>query len=405
MKIKLLLVDDEQEIINGYRRMLHSMKNEWKLFFALSGEEALDILAVEKIDVIITDMRMPSMDGSILLAKVKKNYPHILRMILSGQLDEQKAINTTGVAHQFLSKPCNTELIISTIEKSFSLRDSIKNENLLNMVNGLGELPVLPELYKNIEEELQKNNTSFSKIFDLISGDIGLSVKLLQVVNSSFFGLQMKISDLTQAIDFLGINFIKSLILHISIFSSKHLSISSKIFCGQISDHSLLVASIAKKIAIKEGKDQKFVEDCFTASIIHDIGKIVLLNIKDYQIQIQNAMKSHKMNYYEAEYSLFQSTHSEIGAYLLGIWGLPDEIVEAVCFHHTPLKSNFKEFSTLTVVHVANAFVNLPQDQIQLINDKNLFDSISLLDKDYIKKLNCENKVYEWFNQFIKLSR
>jgi HD-like signal output (HDOD) protein len=405
MKINLLLVDDEPEIINGYRRILHSMKNEWGLFFALSGEEALEILKVEQIDVVITDMRMPSMDGTMLLSKVKKYYPQTLRLILSGHIDEQKAVNATGVAHQFMTKPCNTELIKTTIEKSFSLRNHIKNDNLINIVNGLGELPVLPELYMKIEEELQKKNISFSIINELISQDIGLSVKLLQVVNSSFFGLQMRVTDLTQAINFLGVNFIKSLILHISLFSAKNLSLPSRKFCEQISKHSLDVASIAKKIAIRESKEQKFVEDCFTASIIHDLGKIVLLSITDYLNQVQHIMTKNKIEFNQAEYNLYNTSHSEIGAYLLGIWGLPDEIVKSVCFHHTPLESGMSEFSSLTVVHAANALLHLTIEQIQLINDKNILDSIKFLDVDYIKKLNFENKVYDWFNNFIKISR
>jgi HD-like signal output (HDOD) protein len=405
MKINILLVDDEPEIINGYRRMLHSMKNEWGLFFALSGEEALGILEVENIDVIITDMRMPSMDGAMLLGKVKKHYPRILRLILSGHLDEQKAINATGVAHQFMSKPCNTEMIKTTIEKSFSLRNHIKNENLLKMINGLGELPVLPDLYINIEEELQKKNISFTKINNLISKDIGLSVKLLQVVNSSFFGLRMPVSDITQAINFLGINFIKSLVLHISIFSSKNLTLSYKKFCEDVSIHSLLVASLAKKIALKESRDNKFVEDCFTASIIHDLGKIILLSISDYYIQVQSIVTNNNMDYNEAEYSLYQASHSEVGAYLLGIWGLPDEIVEAVCFHHTPSKSNSTECTPLTIVHIANALVHITEEQIKLIDNQNSLFSIKCLDIDYIKKINFESKVFEWFNTYIKITR
>ncbi len=412
MITNILFVDDDEDIISGYRRMLHSMRNQWGLYFASSGLEALEVLGNNPMDVIISDMRMPGMDGADLLAQVKKEFPQILRIVLSGHQDEMRAIRATGVAHQFNAKPTTTEIIKNTIERAFFLRNYVQNEKILKLITGIGELPGLPEIYIKVEEELRKDDVSLSQVARLISNDISITVKIMQIVNSSFFGLRMRITDLLQAVTFLGINTIKAVILHASLFSSKRFSAASRRYCEIIANHSMIVGNIAKSIAIQATPQQEVHEDAFMAGILHDIGKIILLSLPDYEEKVNSESNLKNLSMSSVEWDMYGFTHGEAGAYLIGIWGLPGPIVEATAFHHIPTKLEDNQFTPLTAVHVANGFVNTPIknfDKIKNIRESGIvldfsdyIDIFPSIDFNYLKITNSFSKFNDWLEIYFK---
>ena len=391
MKTNILFVDDEPDIITGYKRMLFSMRKEWDMFFALSGQEALEILDKTSIDVIITDMRMPQMDGTELLNRIKLKYPQILRIVLSGHQDEAKILRSTLTAHQFLMKPCSAQVIKETIEKSVYFRSKLENPTLINLINGVGELPSVPDLYLKLEEEMNKEDFSFDKIKKIISTDPGMTAKILQTVNSGFFGLPRQITDLLQALNFLGVNTIKSIVLYLQTFSASSIPPKYINYCQKFGEHSLKVANISKKIAQIEKMDKKFCEDTFTTGILHDIGKLVLLkdsNIFDEIIQI---VASKNISFHKAEMEVIGLSHQTIGAYLLGIWGLPPSIIDAVANHHSPIDSNSNGFTILTAVYIANCF-----EHHQLSD----FDETKFgLDLNYMEYINLKYKLNHWWKE------
>jgi len=214
------------------------------------------------------------------------------------------------------------------------------------------------------------------KIGELISQDISLTAKVLQIVNSAFFGLSRKISNPTEAVTFLGANIIKSLILYIKIFSSFKMPEENQNFINNIWLHSIKVADISKKISKYYTKNISISEGAYIASILHDIGKIVLLQIPNYYNDIIELISVEKISYQEAEYRLFHTSHSEVGAYLLGIWGLPEEIVEAVAYHHKPSKTENDEFTILTFVHIANSLSFFPEFDLKYLEDLKIISDI-----------------------------
>ena len=159
-KTRILLVDDESNIRDGMRRMLHSMRNEWEMEFAASGDAALQVLnewknAQKPFDVVISDMRMPGMDGAELLSRVKDISPDSVRLILSGHSDTASIMKTVGTAHQYLNKPCNPELLKRTITRAFSLRMLLRDESLQQIVSQIDSLPSLPVVYQEVMACLQ----------------------------------------------------------------------------------------------------------------------------------------------------------------------------------------------------------------------------------------------------------
>jgi len=248
MKLNILFVDDEVNVINGLKRMLRPLRNEWNFFFALSGQEALTIIDENPVDVIVTDMKMPKMNGEQLLKKVKETHPSIIRFILSGQSNIDLALKSTRTVHQFLAKPIQAEKLKEKISRSYKLFSILENENIRNVINGIQTLPSIPDTYFAVEQELQKTDFSLMKIAEIISRDAVMSAKILQLVNSAFFGLPANISDIIAAVNLLGANTVKALILYLNLFSTFESNTEINILMKDIWEHSLSVAKIAKQI-------------------------------------------------------------------------------------------------------------------------------------------------------------
>lgn len=389
MKVNILFVDDEQEVIDGYKRMLFSMQNEWTQFFAISGEEALKIMEENKIDVIISDMKMPGMDGTTLLSKVKEQFPGILRIILSGHRDEIKIIMSTSLAHQFLLKPCDLNQIKNVIEIVFSLRTNLENEKLMSVINGIGQLPSMPELYLKLESLLSSQDVSLEKVSNVISGDPAITAKILQTVNSAFFGLPRRVTGLLDALNLLGTNTIKSIILYLQSYSSANYPPETRQYSEAVGEHSLKVALIAKEIGRLEKQDRIMLDDIYVAGILHDIGKIILLQLPGYFKKLMILNKATATNSVDIEFDILGISHEWTGAYLLGIWGLPKSVVEAVAFHHSPSKNNESGLSVLTFIHVANALVDYKGDKF-VGNEINV-------DFSYLGNLDLLTKLEFWW--------
>ncbi len=356
---RILFVDDEPKVLEGLRRMLHSMRHEWNMEFVGSGQDALETLAKAPFDIIVTDMRMPGMDGAQLLREVMKRHPGVVRIILSGQTDQDVFLASTSMMHQFLSKPCDTELLKSTIMRACRLQDLLKDESLKRLVMQTESLPSLSNLYAEIMEALRSPNVSIKKIGQIISKDLGMTAKILQLVNSAFYGFHRRISDPAEAATILGLNAIKALVLTYSLFSSfKHGSLH-KFSPYALWKHSLMVGSFAKQIAKIENYPLKAIDDAFVAGMLHDLGKLVLaISLPERYNKKLTLIQEKNISHLEAEQEIFNGTHAEVGAYLIGLWGIADPICEALAFHHTPMNYTVKTFSLVTAVHVADVLGN-----------------------------------------------
>jgi YesN/AraC family two-component response regulator len=200
MKRRILFVDDEPMVLNGLQRTLRKMRRDWDMTFVGSGREALDVLGKKPMDVIVSDLRMPEMDGGRLLAEVKKQHPNVVRIILSGQLDQEMTLKSVQLAHQSLSKPCDAEVLKHTLAKLFALRDFLSDESIKSIISQIESLPSLPAIYTEIVAEMQSDDPSIKKVGEIISKDISMTAKILQMVNSAFFGLFQKIKSPEQAV-------------------------------------------------------------------------------------------------------------------------------------------------------------------------------------------------------------
>jgi putative nucleotidyltransferase with HDIG domain len=355
MKKQILFIDDEPNILEGLRRMLRRECSEWGMQSATSGAKALEIMDAKPIDLIITDMRMPEMDGADLLREVKRRHPGVIRVVLSGQADSDLAMKAVGVAHQFISKPCDSETLKTVINRAVSLRALLTGSSLKDIISEMGTLPSVPALYLEMTEELQSLEPSIQKVGQIIARDPGMTAKVLQLTNSAFFGLRRRIADPADAVAYLGLNCIQHLFLAVHAFSQFTPPVTSTFSIDLLWEHSLSTAALAKAIAEEEEAVKYIAQEAFTAGLLHDIGKLIFADrVAGRHAEAANLARMNSIPLWRAEHQVFSVTHAEVGAYLLGVWGLPDGIVEAVAYHHHPMDSANKPFCALTAVHAAD---------------------------------------------------
>lgn len=390
IKKRLLLVEDEPLVLRGLQRMLRPMLQEWDMEFAESGALALQRADEAPFDVVVSDMRMPGMNGAELLTEMMKRHPKTVRIILSGYADKELSLKCVGAAHQFLSKPLDPESLQATIKRASGIGNSIEDGRLKQLVARMNRLPSLPSLYVEIVDKLNEPEATIEDVGNIISKDVGMTAQILKLVNSAFFGLSRPVTNSTEAAFFLGLDVIKSLVLSIHAFSQFDNFKSGGLNLEALMQHSLSTGARAKQIAQLEEASRKFADECFVAGMLHDTGKLVLAaNYPDDYQRAMQLVRSGNVSGCAAETEVFGADHASVGGYLLGLWGLPASVVEAIALHHLPDRSGQSEFSALTAVHVANALEREHASGSDGLSD-------AKLDTDYLTALGLEHRVGAW---------
>jgi putative nucleotidyltransferase with HDIG domain len=351
----ILFVDDERSVLDGLRARLHVLNSKWTMKFVESGVLALAEMREHPYDVIVTDMRMPAMIGATLLEQVSANWPQTIRIVLSGSLEpDEMALSLVPLAHQYLSKPCQPRQLENVIERCMLLHDLLSRPQLRAVVGRIKKLPSLPAIYAAFQSILSNQNVTNREVAALVTADAALAARVLQIVNSAFFRLAKRISSVEQAVSYLGFKAIRNLAMSVEVFSKWPGGRCSGLDLGLLQLHAQGVAAAANALAAKT----TFVDDAMLAGLLHDIGYWVLAQECPEELGKAVALSiSARIPLYAAETQVIGASHAEIGAYLLGIWGLPHSVVEAVAHHHQPERVSHSEFDVLAAVVSAHALV------------------------------------------------
>lgn len=337
MQNKVLFVDDETNILRGIARMMRPYRDEWMVEVASGGSEALGKLAQDEYDIVVTDMRMPEMSGDVLLSKICQDYPGVIRIILSGHADDQATVKSSGTSHRFLSKPCSAENLIDTLRQAHALGGILQDENLRKLVTGMQSIPTLPEVYNRLIELMDSPDCSMDAVGRVISTDPGLSAKMLQMVNSAYFGLPRSVANLGQATGMLGLTVMRGLVLSNGVFDQ----LSNPKLKGYnpqaLLEYGIRAGRLAKDVFISLGGLPAEGEEVYMAGMLQDIGQMVLASSAPDQYAKAIDESVGEAGLVHTERAEFGSGHAEVGAYLLGLWNLPGAVVECVAFHHQQL--------------------------------------------------------------------
>jgi HD-like signal output (HDOD) protein len=351
----ILFVDDERDLLDGLRARLYKHRHDWNMVFVASGAEALAVFERQPIDLIVSDVRMPGMDGGQLLTTVKQRWPTTVRIIVSGYADPVQAVRLTSLCHQYIAKPCDSRVLENTIERCFNLQDVLAQEPLRRVVGRIGKLPALPKTYDRLQAALSQPNVTVGEIADIVTADAAIASKVLQITNSAFFRLRKPMVRIKDAVTYLGFATIRNLVLSAEIFSQwKSPRNSLGVDPEQLQNHAQLAAAACKSLA----GGRVTPDDAWLAGLLHDIGYWVLA--QECPDELEKALelsRSQGLPLADCERLTTGATHAEIGAYLLGLWGLPYSIVEAVALHHAPGSVSPQGYDLLGALAVSHALL------------------------------------------------
>ena len=400
-KSVILFVDDEENMLRGLMRMMRTKRDEWDAIFAHGGNQALSILDERDVDVVISDMHMPGMDGADLFRRIKDGYPETVRIVLSGYAEKEAILKTIGPSHQYLAKPCDQDLLIGTIQRSLKLRSLLGSSDLRRLVLDMSHVPTLPDAFNEILRELDNEYASAESFAEKVAQDVGVATYLMKLTNSAYFGLPIPAKSPIQAINFLGFENVKATFLMGGIFDQ----LSPKSFAAKIatslSRRSIKLGLLARTIASSNGSNQHEQEQAYCAGLVAHIGTLLLVaNWPEKFRSAINLIYQHKVSISEAENQVFDGNHGSVGAYLLGLWGFNDPIVEAVAYHHNPSDCNAKTPNILLAVHVAQHLLRahrnteLEESQIE-----------QSLDEEFVRQFNGHGNMGKWIDAYEDLSK
>lgn len=321
-------------MLQGLKRMLHPLRQEWVMEFACGGREALRRLSASHYDVIVTDLRMPEVDGAALLSEAISRSPQTVRIVLSGEADIGAKLRSASLAHQYLVKPCDAHTLQAAVEKALALRNILDAPALAQLIGRIKSLPSPPAIYYKLMDAVRSEDISASELGSIIAEDLGMTAKVLQLVNSPLFAPSRVISSPEQAVIYLGIDTVRALAIGESVFcqfgARNHPGFSPE----ELREHCYQAATLGRKIARERRLAPQFVADIFLGGLMHDIGKLVLGSSfpAEYREVVRCFRDSQALR--ETEQRLFGATHAEVGAYLLWLWGVPASIAGIVAQHH-----------------------------------------------------------------------
>lgn len=349
---RILFVDDEAPVLDALKDLLRKYRGTWDMSFVTSGAEALAILGEAPVDVVVSDMRMPGMDGTALLSEVKARYPATARLVLSGHADRETVVRALPVVQQYLSKPCDSDVLRKAIDRTCALQARLHDPAMRTLVGRLGTLPSVPRIYQELTALLARDDVSLARIAAVVEQDPAMVAKMLQLVNSAYFGLARRITSIEQAASYLGLQLVKSLALTAHVFGA-----TAPTPAGFRIEHlqrtALSTARVAARLAAKGDA-----EDAFAAGVMCDVGQMVLASAlpDQFALALTSAVAEGRP-LHEVEPAAYGVTHADVGAYLLGVWGLPLQVVEAVAYHHAPSAAPPESRDLVRSVHVAGALV------------------------------------------------
>ena len=391
MMKRILFVDDECNILEGLRNRLRHQRQKWDMEFVGSAREALEVMEREHFDVVVSDLRMPGMDGVALLRRVREAYPAVARIVLSGHADQGAMLRAMAIAHQFLPKPNDPGVLESMVARVCDLQALINDEGVKRAVGKIGSLPSPPAVYSRLIAALAEQSNDPLKLARILKEDCALCAQILHVVNSACFSLGRSIVSVEEAVVFLGLNTVRQLALAAEVFRQASAKQTlPEMPLEALRRHAMLAGGIAA--ALFSGTGQK--ETAFIAALLHDIGKVFLATeLPDRVRQVVSEMRSDGSPMCEVESRLFGVTHAEIGAHLLGLWQIPFAVVEAVANHHAPGRAGHQAgFDIVAGVHIADVLAN---EQLQPAG-RGANHSHAELDAAYLEKLGVSAKLAGW---------
>jgi HD-like signal output (HDOD) protein len=390
MKKHICFAGFAEEELAALRPSLAALGGAWECVFSPDAASTLAVLAEAPFDVVVANLSAGGMHDSELLQKAALQHPRTLRFALGDVGDRELIVNCMGAAHQFISRPWKAPDLISILERSLALDAWLSSDTLRSFVPRLGKLPGLPATYFEVIKKAESPDSSVEAIAEVIARDPALTARLLQMVNSPACGLAEKITSPGDAVSMLGVETVKSLVLCLQLFSQSAPAEGASLSLDQLWHDSFLVAKLAAKVVLRCLGSERMASEAYTAGLLHNIGQIVLATnlSREYSSVVETA-RSLKCPLQQAELKLMGVASNQVGAYLLGLWGMPLPLLESTALQDTPASTASVEFSLLTAVHVAKVLAHEPSKRGSGL-------PLPKLDAEYLATLELPTRTDAW---------
>jgi HD-like signal output (HDOD) protein len=344
-----LFVDDEPSILRGLRSVFHRERSEWDMSFANSAIEAIELLSRSPVDVVVTDMRMPQMDGAQLLAVVQERWPATCRIVLSGQAERDSLLRVLPTMHTFLAKPCQSAELRSAITRCMSVSMITTDPRLRSLIGRVDRLPSPPAHYIRLTEIAKNPRARLSDIADAVAEDSAFALKVIHIASSAAFGCEPATPSLSRCVSNLGVELLKAVALSTSLYA-RHDGPALPVSLDSLQTHAQRTAGLARAFI----QDTAGADLAFACGLLHDIGRIVLqLGLPSDYGKMCEEIKLTRESLVVAERRYFGADHAAVAGCLMRMWGLPVQLIEAVEHHHEPEGASVAVADIIAVVHVA----------------------------------------------------
>jgi putative nucleotidyltransferase with HDIG domain len=349
----ILLADTET---GTAEELQQALGQEWLITWVQTGTAAVEELKKREYHGLVVSLHLADLKPAQLLNRVRQKYPKTVRFVVATEKDRGRVVKEALGAHQFLTRPFDADGLRTTIQRAMASDVWIASENLHKLVARVRSLPAIPALHLEIVAALRSPDSTTEEVGALIAKDMAVTAKLLQVINSAYFGLPRTVTSPADAVSLLGFETVKSMVMAVKLLNHYDRLKLGSFSMDTLWQHSTAVADAARQLTLLQTEDRNLADQAYTAGLLHDVGKAVLAgNFSEQYAGAQSLADKRQLPLSDVEHEIFGANHAEIGAYLLSLWGLPLNILEAAALHHQPQGSPNKVFTPLTAVHVANA--------------------------------------------------
>jgi HD-like signal output (HDOD) protein len=326
---RILFVDDEPAILRAFGNLLRKDRHRWDVAFADGGPQAVLELERGTFDVVITDMRMPELDGARLLEIVKARSPRTARIMLSGHAESESVLRALPMVHQFLSKPCDGKTLRLAIERCTGDSELPADKSIVGVIGKLPRLPSARLPYEALIRAVDDPSCTIAELVAIVQTDPAMCAKVLQIVNTPYFGTGQSITSLPHAISTLGLEMMREIARSTMIGPGDH----DEDTLTELQETAVSVAQYARRAVA----DPKLVDTAYAAGLLHDIGRLLLtIELGSRYLEVVLRVKRTGEPLCDVERELLGVTHAEVGGHLMSLWALPQLFVEIATHHHDP---------------------------------------------------------------------
>ncbi len=390
LKRRLIYADEDAQALRGLQRHARALKAGWDIAFVDHGQAVLQALEADGCDVLIASGSLRDIPPELLFQNVIAKAPGCVRIMLTGTLATDRVMPCVGLLHQAYPRTSDPHKVLAMIANAQHVSDGLsRHPEMATILASMDQLPSVPQIYQELRTALEGEHATWRTVGAVIQKDVGMTAKILKLVNSAFFGLHRRVESPSEAVHYLGMEVVQSLVLAYGLFEQTGPLKTCLIRLEDIWAHSLKVAKGARALAAMEGLTRHQKADAFMGGLLHDAGILILAGqFPEAYDRVIERCQNERIDLPTAEADAFGVTHADVGAFLLGLWDLQAGVLEAVSLHHTPGLPRRSSFDHVLAVHLS--------DEFTWGNDQHRVWEHTRLDVDTIQTLGLTECIPGW---------